>query len=104
MQQLNPNMLKMFMKMNIHLFGDLIGIIIDGVLHVCHSLLRQSYCTGTIVEEKEIEFATTNPTDESNSDRAKSLVELHREKLNKQKIQPKSSTTDDKNSIMKKIR
>jgi pre-mRNA-processing factor SLU7 len=69
----------------------------------CHSLLRQSYCTGIIVEEKEIEFETNNkPVDDINQDKPKSLAELHREKLNKQKIQSKSST-DDKNSIMKKL-
>jgi pre-mRNA-processing factor SLU7 len=70
----------------------------------CHSLLRQSYCTGVIVEEKEIEFETSNTLDENDQDKPKSLVEMHREKLNKQKVQPKSSSSsDDKNSIMKKL-
>jgi pre-mRNA-processing factor SLU7 len=68
----------------------------------CHSLLRQSYCTGMIVEEKEIEFETTNQSDDNNPDKPKSLAELHREKLNKQKIKPKSST-DEQNAIMKKL-
>ncbi|CAF2119501.1 unnamed protein product [Rotaria magnacalcarata] len=68
----------------------------------CHSLLRQSYCTGTIVEEKEIQFQADTPIDDPNEDRPKSLVALHREKLNKQKIQPKASA-EDKNSIMKKL-
>ncbi|CAF4493544.1 unnamed protein product, partial [Rotaria magnacalcarata] len=72
----------------------------------CHSLLRQSYCTGTIVEEKEIEFeANDNKLDDNvDQDKPKSLVELHRETLNKEKIQPKpSSSTDDNNSVMKKL-
>ncbi|CAF0933177.1 unnamed protein product [Adineta steineri] len=70
----------------------------------CHSLLRQSYCTGVIVEEKEIEFETNNKSDDTNGDKPKSLTEMHREKLNKQKLQPKSSSaTDDKDSIMKKL-
>ncbi|CAF4620854.1 unnamed protein product, partial [Rotaria socialis] len=68
----------------------------------CHALLRQSYCTGTIVEEKEIQFQADTPVDDPNEDRPKSLVALHREKLNKQKIQPKAST-EDKNSTMKKL-
>jgi pre-mRNA-processing factor SLU7 len=70
----------------------------------CHSLMRQSYCTGIIVEEKEIEFQTTNKSDDNEQDKPKSLAEMHREKLNKQKIQPNpSSSIDDKNSIMKKL-
>jgi pre-mRNA-processing factor SLU7 len=71
----------------------------------CHSLLRQSYCTGIMVEEKEIEFQTTEKlADENDQDKPKSLTELHREKLNKQKIQAKSSSsTDEKNSLMKKL-
>jgi len=71
----------------------------------CHSLLRQSYCTGVIVEEKEIEFETNDiPNDDNDQDKPKSLVEMHREKLNKQKVQPKSSSSnDDKNSTMKKL-
>ena len=70
----------------------------------CHSLIRQSYCPGTIIEEKEIEFETNNKSNDTNPDKPKSLVELHREKLNKEKLQPKdSSSTDDKNSTMKKL-
>jgi len=71
----------------------------------CHSLMRQSYCTGVIVEEKEIEFSTTNKVEDTNEDKPKSLVVMHREKLNKQKLQqPKSSTsTDEKNALMKKL-
>jgi pre-mRNA-processing factor SLU7 len=66
--------------------------------------MRQSYCTGIIVEEKEIEFQTTNKSDDNEQDKPKSLAEMHREKLNKQKIQPNpSSSIDDKNSIMKKL-
>ncbi|CAF4628139.1 unnamed protein product, partial [Rotaria socialis] len=65
-----------------------------------------SYCTGTIAEEKEIEFeANDNKLDDNvDQDKPKSLVELHRETLNKEKIQPKSSSsTDDNNSVMKKL-
>ncbi|CAF1351836.1 unnamed protein product [Rotaria sp. Silwood1] len=70
----------------------------------CHSLLRQSYCTGTIIEDKEIEFQIDEKSDDINEDKPKSLVELHREKLNKKKLQPKSSSTDDdQNSITKKL-
>ncbi|CAF1617721.1 unnamed protein product [Rotaria magnacalcarata] len=61
---------------------------------------------GTIVEEKEIEFeANDNKLDDNvDQDKPKSLVELHRETLNKEKIQPKpSSSTDDNNSVMKKL-
>jgi pre-mRNA-processing factor SLU7 len=67
--------------------------------------MRQSYCTGVIVEEKEIEFSTTNKVEDTNEDKPKSLVVMHREKLNKQKLQqPKSSTsTDEKNALMKKL-
>ncbi|CAF4223516.1 unnamed protein product [Rotaria socialis] len=61
---------------------------------------------GTIAEEKEIEFeANDNKLDDNvDQDKPKSLVELHRETLNKEKIQPKSSSsTDDNNSVMKKL-
>ncbi|CAM4805297.1 unnamed protein product [Rotaria magnacalcarata] len=61
---------------------------------------------GTIVEEKEIEFeANDNKLDDNvDQDKPKSLVELHRETLNKEKNQPKpSSSTDDNNSVMKKL-
>ncbi|CAF4161098.1 unnamed protein product, partial [Rotaria magnacalcarata] len=60
----------------------------------------------TIVEEKEIEFeANDNKLDDNvDQDKPKSLVELHRETLNKEKNQPKpSSSTDDNNSVMKKL-
>ena len=70
----------------------------------CHSLLRQSYCTGIIVEEKEIEFETTVQPDNADQEKPKSLAVLHREKLNKQKVQPKpSSSTEEKNAVMKKL-
>ncbi len=70
----------------------------------CHSLLRNSYCTGMIVEEKEIEFETNNQSNDDNDDetKPKSLAEMHREKLNKQKVQPKISA-EEKNSITKKL-
>ncbi|CAF4364788.1 unnamed protein product [Rotaria socialis] len=61
---------------------------------------------GTIAEEKEIEFEVNdNKLDDNvDQDKPKSLVELHRETLNKEKIQPKSSSsTDDNNSVMKKL-
>ncbi|UJR09489.1 hypothetical protein I4U23_013727 [Adineta vaga] len=70
----------------------------------CHLLMRQSYCPGTIIEEKEIIFETNKTSDETDGDKPKSLVEMHREKLNKQKIQPKASTaTEEKNSVTKKL-
>ncbi|CAF1664565.1 unnamed protein product [Adineta ricciae] len=71
----------------------------------CHLLMRQSYCPGTVIEEKEITFETNKVLDEGTSDKPKSLVEMHREKLNKEKLQPKSSTAaaEDKNSVTKKI-
>jgi pre-mRNA-processing factor SLU7 len=72
----------------------------------CHSLIRQSYCTGIIVEEKEIVFETSEKlNDDVDQDKPKSVTELHREKLNKKKIQPKPSTSskDDKNAILKKL-
>lgn len=71
----------------------------------CHSLVRNSYCTGMIVEEKEIEFQSAKPTNDGNEEeKPKSLTELHREKLNKKKTQPKAAaSTDEKNSVMKKL-
>ncbi|CAF1094660.1 unnamed protein product [Rotaria sordida] len=71
----------------------------------CHSLLRQSYCTGQIIEEKEIEFQIDEKFNDINQDKQKSLVELHREKLNKQKIQSKisSSNNDEQDSLRKKL-
>lgn len=71
----------------------------------CHSLVRNSYCTGMIVEEKEIEFQSSNQTnDKDQQEKPKSMTELHREKLNKQKTRPKAAAgTDDKNSVTKKI-
>ena len=68
----------------------------------CHLLLRNSYCPGTIVEEKEIEFQTSAQTNDDGS-KPKSLAELHREKLNKQKTQPKAAATDEKSSTTKKL-
>lgn len=69
----------------------------------CHSLIRQSYCTGKIIEEKEIEFQTNTTKNDANEEKPKSLVELHREKLNKQKIQPTATSKDDNESITKKL-
>ena len=73
----------------------------------CHSTIRQSYCAGTIIEEKKIIFESDKTNEHESNDtqeKPKSLVELHREKLNKQKLQPKSSTTtEDKNSTTKKL-
>nr|BAK02514.1 predicted protein [Hordeum vulgare subsp. vulgare] len=72
----------------------------------CHLLMRNSYCPGTIIEEKEITFETNKVSDDGADEKPKSLVEMHREKLNKEKIQPKSSAAaaaEDKNSVTKKI-
>ena len=71
----------------------------------CHSLVRNSYCTGMIVEEKEIEFQSSNQTNDGDpQEKPKSLTELHREKINKQKTKPKAAAgTDEKNSVMKKL-
>ena len=72
----------------------------------CHSLLRQSYCTGVIVEEKEIAFETSEKVLEDDPERGKTLVELHREKLNKKKTQVKpaaTTTTEEANTVMKKL-
>ena len=76
----------------------------------CHSLVRNSYCTGMIIEEKEIEFQSNlQPNDANEEDKPKSLTELHREKLNKQKTQPKAAAAataavdEEKSSVTKKL-
>lgn len=72
----------------------------------CHSFVRNSYCTGMIVEEKEIEFQSSIPSNDGNQEeKPKSLAELHREKLNKQKTKPKAAADADeeKNSVTKKM-
>ena len=69
----------------------------------CHSLLRQSYCTGIIVEEKEIAFQSDNTVEETEQEKQKSLVDLHREKLNKNKLQAKAPTPDESKAILKKL-
>ena len=74
----------------------------------CHSLIHRSYCPGQIIEEKEIEFQSEQ-TNDDDSDKPKSLVEMHREKLNKEKLKGKSATETkvfDKKKVeeaMKKI-
>ncbi|KAF9758279.1 Pre-mRNA-splicing factor SLU7, partial [Nosema granulosis] len=70
----------------------------------CHSLLRQSYCTGVMVEEKEIIFESNNNIDETNQEKPKSMVDLHREKIIKDKFQTKTTAIiEEKNSILKKL-
>ncbi|CAF0736505.1 unnamed protein product [Didymodactylos carnosus] len=59
----------------------------------CHLLIRQSYCPGFVLQEEIL-----HPQDEEGSiddDRQKSMVELHREKLAKQKPS-KAVGKDDK--------
>lgn len=73
----------------------------------CHSMIRRSYCPGQIIEEKELIFQSEH--DDNQEDKPKSLVEMHREKLNKEKLKAKSTTETkvlDKKKIeeaMKKI-
>ena len=76
----------------------------------CHSLLRQSYCTGVIVEEKEIAFESDTAVEDPNQEKPKSLVDLHRAKLNKNKVAPKAAAVaaaaaaaEESKSILKKL-
>jgi pre-mRNA-processing factor SLU7 len=70
----------------------------------CHLLLRQSYCPGMIIDEKDIRFESNNVDTTVSGDKPESLVQLHRKKLNKEKFQPKnSSSVDESNPTLKKL-